>query len=91
LRDGFDATAVGGDVAEHGRGRDVVVPDPVMQRLEVPHALAGLCVETDDRFSEEIVPGTSASVVVARRFFERKIDVAEFLVRAEQRPCAAVA
>ncbi len=91
LRDGLDVAAVHSDVDEDGRGGEIVVPQAMMQRLEMPHALPGLRVEADDALGEEIVSVSRAAVIVARRFFSRQIDVAEFFVGAQERPHAAVA
>ena len=55
LRDRLDALAVDGDVDQVGRGRQVVVPQAVMDDLEVPDPLAGRHVEADEAFAEEVV------------------------------------
>src|SRR5262249_6903716 len=86
-----DPAPVDGDVGQDGRGRQVIVPEAVMQRLEMPDTFASLRVEADDALGKQVVAGPRAAVVVARGFFGRQIDVAEFLVRGEQRPDAAVA
>jgi hypothetical protein len=62
----------------------------MVQRLEVPHAPAGLRIETHDAFGEQVVAGPRPAVVVARRFFERHVHVAKLFVAADQRPGAAV-
>src|SRR5215831_7108618 len=61
-----------------------------MQGLEMPHALTRFSVETHDGLGEQVVAGTHAAEVVARCFFKREIDVAEFFVGAQKRPRAAV-
>src|SRR5215831_18168360 len=61
-----------------------------MQGLEMPHALTRFSVETHDGLGEQVVAGTHAAEIVARRFFEREIDVAELFVGAQKRPRAAV-
>ena len=91
LREGFDTATVDRDVGEHRRRRQVVVPDAVMQRLEVPHAFAGRRVERDDRLGVQVVAGPRAAVVVAGRLLGGQVDVTELLVGAEQRPNTAVA
>ena len=92
LRQRLDAAAVHGDVGEHRRGRQVVVPQAVMDDLEVPDALAGPGVEARAMLSaEQVVAGPRAAVVVAGGVLGRQVDVAELLVAADQRPGAAVA
>ena len=47
--------AVDGDVGENRRRRVVVVEQIVVDRLEVPHALARLGIEADDAAREQVV------------------------------------
>ena len=54
-RDRLDLATVNPDVYEVGSRRKVIIPQPVMNRLEVPDALAGLRVETHEALREEIV------------------------------------
>src|SRR5262249_26112110 len=86
----FDRAASDADIGEDRRGGKVVIPKAVMQRLEVPHTLAGLRVKTHDGFGKQVVAGTRAAKVNARCFFEWKIDVAELVVTTQKRPRAAV-
>ena len=51
LRDRLDSLAVDGDVEQVRRGRQVVVPQPVVHELVVPDALAGLDVEAHERLA----------------------------------------
>ena len=62
-----------------------------MGGLEVPHLLAGLDVERDQRAREEVVAVAMAAVVVAGRRLDRHVDVAELLVGRHLRPRAGVA
>ena len=58
-----------------------------MHRLEVPAILAGLGIDRDDRVREEIVAGTIAAPVVARRSGDRHVeDAALFVERHVPRP-----
>jgi hypothetical protein len=43
--------------ARIGGGRDVVIPDAVVDELVVPDALAGRGVEADEALGEQVVPG----------------------------------
>ncbi len=60
-----------GDVEQHRRRGQVVIPDVVMKRLEVPDALAGLGVEADERIGEQIVAVTMPAVEIAGRRLRR--------------------
>ena len=91
LRERLDRPAVDLDVDESRRGREVVVPDPVVDRLEVPDPLPGLGVDGDDALGEEVVAEAMAAVVVAGRRAGRQIDVAELVVGAQRRPDVGVA
>ncbi len=89
--DGFDGLAIDIDVGQDGRGGKIVVPDGVMHDLEVPLALAGLQIDADQAFAEQVVAGTLAAVVVRGRDFDRQIDQAEFFVDGHLGPDAGVA
>ena len=67
LRQGLDLASVDGDVEQVGRGREVVVPQPVVHRLEVPDALARLAVDADDALGEQVVARPHPAVPVVRR------------------------
>ena len=75
-------------IGAHGMS---VVPDPVVDELVVPLALAGLQIDRDEAFAEQIVAGTMAAVVVAGRQLDRQIGQAELFVDADLRPHAGVA
>ena len=91
LRDGLDRLSVDRDVREDRRARDVVVPDAVVHELVVPDALAGLQIDGDEAFAEQVVAGTMAAVVVAGRDLDRQIGDAELLVDGHLRPDAGIA
>ena len=91
LRDRPDLAAVDGDVEQVAGGGEVVVPQPVVDRLEVPDPLAGLGVDADDAFGEEVVAGAHAAVPVVGRGAGRQIDVAELLVDRHRAPDVRVA
>ena len=90
LRDRLDPPAVHRDVPENRSGGEVVIPQTVVYRLEMPHAFAGLRVEADEAFGKQVLAGPRAAVVVAGSRFERQVDVPKLLVRADERPDAAV-
>ena len=91
LRQRLDLAAVHRDVDELRRGRKVVVPQPVMDGLEVPHPLAGVGVEADDALREQVVAEPVAAVEVVRRRRDRQVDVAKFLVDRHHVPDVRVA
>ena len=80
------ALAIHRHVSQHRRGGQVVVPDAVVHRLEMPHALSCSRVERHDAFGKEVVPGPVAAVVIVGRRARGQVDVAEFLVRAHHGP-----
>ena len=80
-----------GDRRQHRRGGQVVVPQAVMDDLEVPLPLPGQRVETDDRFGEQIRAGPPRAVVVVARRADRQIQQAARLVERHRRPDVGVA
>src|SRR5207302_10555454 len=68
------------DVEEHDGARRVVVPDVVVDLLEVPAVLPCRGVDGDDRGCEEIVAGPDVAVVVGRGVAGREIQQAELRI-----------
>ena len=91
LSDGLDGPAVEDEIREDRRARDVVVPDPVVNELEMPLALARLQIDGDQALAEQPVPRAVGAEVVARRQFHGQIRDAELLVDADLRPHPGVA
>src|SRR5689334_20998901 len=91
LRDGWNPAAFDGDIDEHGRRGQIVVPDVVVQSLEMPHTLSSGSVETDETVREEIVAVTVTAIEIAGRCFERQIHVAALCICGESGPHASVA
>ena len=91
LRDGLDGAAVDGHVQQVGVGREVVVPQAVMDGLEVPHALPGLDVHRDQRLRKEVVAEAVDAVVVVGRRPRRQVHVAQLVVAGQHRPDVGVA
>src|SRR6185437_2567831 len=54
--------------------------------LEVPHALPGAGVETDDRLGEEIMAESCAAVPVVARRADRQIHESASIIDAERSP-----
>src|SRR6185503_4152250 len=73
------------------RRRDVVIPDRMMNELEVPLALTGLEINRNQALAVQVVSRALAAVVVRRGRFNRKIDETELFVHSDLRPHAGVA
>ena len=87
LREGGNALAVPLDLEQAGRRRQVVVPQLVVDVLEVPRQLAGRDVEGDGRVREEVVAGAVAAVEVRAGAADGHVDEAPLLVDGEgERP-----
>ena len=74
------------EINENRDVREVVVPLVVVDRLEVPHALARLNVEGDHARAEEVGPGTEPAEIVDRRRIGGEVDEPEVFVRGHRRP-----
>ena len=79
------------DVEQVGRHRRVVVPDVVMDHLEVPTLLAGLHVERHDAVAVEVVTVPMPAVLVAERHADRDIDETQRGIRGIRRPRVVLA
>ena len=90
-RNRLDLLAVDRDVDQVRRRGQIVVPDAVVDRLEVPDDLAVAGIEADDRLRVDVVTVPVAAVVIVGRRAERQVDVAELLVGAHHRPDVRVA
>ncbi len=82
LRERLDRLAVLDRVDEDRRRRDVVVPQRMMRRLEVPAALAGLQIDRDDALAVKIGSGAQARRTCLRKAIRR----ADTRDRASRRP-----
>ena len=91
LRGGLDLAAVDLDIPENRRRHEVVVPETVADRLEMPLAFARLAVERNEALGEQVVPQPVAAVPVVGRRAEGQIDEPEVFVRGDQRPHVRVA
>ena len=91
LRHGLDLPAVDGDVDERRRGRDVVVPDAVVDELVVPDALAGPGVQAHQALREQVVAGPMAAVEIVGGRLDRQIHVAQLQVGRHRCPHPGVA
>jgi hypothetical protein len=91
LRDRGNFLAANGDVDEHRWRRQIVIPDVVMERLEVPNTLACIRIETHETVGEEVIPVAVAAVEIAGWRLDGQIDVTVLRVRSEWRPHARVA
>ena len=83
--------AVDGDVDQDRHVRQVVVPDRVMDRLEVPDPLAALDVYGDGAGAEQVVPRPEPAVVVDGRRIGGDVDDAALHIGRQRRPRGDVA
>ena len=91
LHDDLARPAVDRDVGQDRRARQVPVPDPVLDELEVPLALAGPQIDGHQALAVEPGAWPMAAVVVAGRHLDRQVHQPELLVGAHLRPHAGVA
>ncbi len=91
LHDGVDLFSVDRDGRQHRRRRQIVIPQAVMNDLEVPFARAGIGVQAHQRFAEQIVTGTIAAIEIVARRAHREIHQAAALIQRERRPYVGVA
>ncbi len=91
LRDRLDDFSVSPDVDEDRRARNVVIPDAVVHELVVPLALAGLQIDGDEAFGEQVVAGPIGAEVIAGRALDRQIRDLQLGVDADLSPRAGVA
>ena len=87
LHDRPDRSPVYGDVHQVGRRRVIVVPQAVMDRLEVPDAPA----ERHETLGEKVVTESVPAIPVVRGGAHGQIYVTQFLVGAHQRPDVGIA
>ena len=78
--------AVHGHIRQDRDIGEVVVPDGVVRRLEVPDPFAGVGVERDDAGAEQVVPGAEPAVEVDRRRVRRDVHDPAVEVGGERRP-----
>src|SRR5260370_24541745 len=68
------------------RYREIVVPQIVMDGLEVPQALARARIQRQQRIAKQVVPFAVASVEIVARGPQREICDAPFLVDRQLAP-----
>ncbi len=91
LDHGLDWRTIHGDVGEDGSGRQVIVPQAMVNELVVPDTLTCFSVHADQALSVQSVAEPMPVVHVARRAAQRKIDVPQLFVGADHRPQVGVA
>src|SRR5262249_17370704 len=86
-RQGGDGAAIAHDVEQTRRGRRIVIPEDVMDRLEVPLVRARLDIHGDHRVSEQVRAFAVSSVISADRGSQRQIQKPALLIQREiERP-----
>ena len=86
LRDGVYLLAVLAHGDELRRGGQIVIPQIVMDRLEMPQALAGARVEREQAVAEEIRADAVRAVVVVGRRRNREIGDAALRIERDLAP-----
>ena len=90
LGNGLDLSPVYGNVDQVGCRGCVIVPDAMMNHLEVPDSLPCACVQGNQALGEEIVPGSVTTEKIISRCFHRQIDEPEFQIGTQLRPCTTI-
>src|SRR5204863_829924 len=80
-RDDVDHLAIVADAQKHWRGRVVVVPNVVMDHLEVPDEFSGTRIECNQAVTKEVGPGSIGAVEIVFRACGRNEDHTAFLVQ----------
>ena len=80
LGHGLDLTTIDFDIDEVRGGGDIVIPDAVMDGLEMPDPFAAFCVQHKQAFGEYVLAMTHATPVIVGRCGDRKIDQSQFIV-----------
>ena len=91
LGNGLDLLAVNLDVDQGRRRGQVVVPETVMHRLEMPNPLAGLRIDTHQALREQIVSQSVTAVPIVGRRANRQVDITQVQVSAHHGPHIGVA
>ena len=91
MRDRVDLPAVHVDRHEVRRRREVPVPDAVVHGLEVPDTLAGLGIETEQRFGEQVGARTLTAPVVATHRARGGVHEPPLLIECQGSPHVGVA
>ena len=86
LRKPFAHRAADAHVEQHDGIRRVVIPEVVMNLLEVPAVLAGASLDRNDRRREQVVAGAHGAVEIGARIAGREIDQPELGVDGRRLP-----
>ena len=91
LGDRFDSPSLDRDVGEDRRAREIVVPETVVNRLEVPHALSRPRIQRHHALRKQIGAFAQPAVPVVGRRRLRQIDMSKLFVAAHRAPDVRVA
>src|SRR5437667_297910 len=86
LGDALARLAVDHGIEEHDRAGRVVVPDVVVDLLEVPDVLAGLRLQRDHRRAEQVVALAHRAVVIRPAVAGREVEEAELRIERGRVP-----
>ena len=87
----LDRLAIDIDVHQERRRGHVIVPDFVMDELEVPFGLAGIQVHRHQAVAVKTIARALAAIKVRRRLFDRQISQIGHRVGSDLRPYTGVA
>ncbi len=91
LDGGRDDFTVHVQVGQDGRGGGIVVPYVMMDKLEMPDAFTGFCIQRHQGLAEQVIAGTVAAVHIAGGGFHRHVDDAAFEIGRHRGPGTGVA
>ena len=91
LGDGFDFFTRYRDIDQGGCGGKIVIPNAVVNGLEMPQTFACFNVDGHKTFSKESVAFARTSPIIAVGSGERKVDMTEVVIAAHHGPYVDVA
>ena len=86
LHERLDVAPIDRDIQQVGVRGEVVIPQSMVDRLEVPDPLAGLDIDRDDRLREEVVPEPIGPVEVVGGGPGRQVHVPQLVVSRQKTP-----
>ena len=86
LHNRFDGFSVDSDVGQDWSGGQIIIPQIVMDQLEMPDTFTGFCLQAHQTVAEEIVAEPVPAIHVACRRRQRQVDITEFFIGTEIGP-----
>ena len=91
LRNCLDLTPIDSNVNQVAGGREIVIPETMVDRLEMPHSLSRLHVHGNETLRKQVVPRPHTSVPVVGRGPRRQVYITKLLVHRHRAPHIRVA